>query len=99
MAALGPFGQCVVPNQVWCIDFKRAFQIRQWRDLLPIDANRRLQPVPAGCEIVGNADTWEVRQVLESAFREFGLPEAIRSDNGPPFASTGLGGLSELRSG
>lgn len=33
---------------------------------------------------------------LESAFREHGLPEAIRSDNGPPFASTGLGGLTEL---
>jgi hypothetical protein len=37
-----------------------------------------------------------VRQVLERAFREYGLPWAIRTDNGPPFASVGLGGLSPL---
>jgi len=34
--------------------------------------------------------------VFEAAFCEFGLPIAIRSDNGPPFASTGVGGLSQL---
>jgi putative transposase len=34
--------------------------------------------------------------VLDSAFREFGVPSAIRSDNGPPFASTGAGGLTSL---
>ena len=34
--------------------------------------------------------------VLESAFREYGLPARIRSDNGSPFASTGVGGLSRL---
>jgi hypothetical protein len=37
-----------------------------------------------------------VRRALERVFEEFGLPEAIRSDNGAPFASRGLGGLSEL---
>ncbi len=37
-----------------------------------------------------------VQRVLESAFAEFGLPAAIRSDNGPPFASTGAGGLTAL---
>ena len=36
------------------------------------------------------------RQVLERVFREYGLPGAIRSDNGPPFASVGLGSLSGL---
>ena len=37
-----------------------------------------------------------VRPVLEAAFCDFGLPQAIRSDNGPPFAATGAGGLSAL---
>jgi hypothetical protein len=36
------------------------------------------------------------RGIFEAAFREYGLPEAIRTDNGPPFATTGLGGLSRL---
>ena len=34
--------------------------------------------------------------MLEAAFREFGLPHRLRSDNGPPFASCGAGGLSQL---
>jgi hypothetical protein len=37
-----------------------------------------------------------VRPVFEAVFREHGLPRAIRSDNGPPFASVGAGGLSPL---
>lgn len=37
-----------------------------------------------------------MRPILEAAFREYGLPTVIRSDNGTPFASTGLGGLSSL---
>jgi transposase len=46
------------------------------------------------CEIVEDPDGDAVRSVLDSAFREFGLPTAIRSDHGPPFASTGAGGLT-----
>jgi transposase InsO family protein len=91
-----PFGQCVAPNQVWCIDFKGHFKYGNGETCYPLTLTDAFSRFLLRCEIVGNADTWEVRQVLESAFREFGLPEAIRSDNGPPFASTGLGGLSEL---
>jgi putative transposase len=45
---------------------------------------------------VDRPDGEHVWPVLEAAFREYGLPRAIRSDNGPPFASTGAGGLSSL---
>jgi transposase InsO family protein len=37
-----------------------------------------------------------VQAVFESAFREFGLPDAIRTDNGPPFSTLAAGGLSRL---
>ena len=37
-----------------------------------------------------------MRRVIDRAFRAYGLPRAIRTDNGPPFASVGLGGLTTL---
>jgi putative transposase len=48
------------------------------------------------CQALGRSDTEHVWPVLDAAFREFGLPLRLRSDNGPPFASTGAGGLSRL---
>jgi hypothetical protein len=48
------------------------------------------------CEGLVRIDEGAVRPLFESAFREFGLPEAIRTDNGPPFASRTVGGLSRL---
>ena len=48
------------------------------------------------CQAMGRTDTAHVWPVLEAAFYEFGLPYRLRSDNGPPFASRGAGGLSQL---
>jgi hypothetical protein len=46
--------------------------------------------------MAGGTDFARVRPLFEAAFREHGMPLAIRSDNGPPFASCGLAGLSRL---
>ena len=48
------------------------------------------------CQAVGRTDTEHVWPILDAALREYGLPLVLRSDNGPPFASTGAGGLSRL---
>jgi putative transposase len=48
------------------------------------------------CESVANTGDNHVWPILAGAFRDFGLPKALRSDNGPPFASRGAGGLSRL---
>jgi hypothetical protein len=48
------------------------------------------------CQAVEKTDTERVRAIFEAAFREHGLPEAIRTDNGAPFASPAVGGLSRL---
>jgi transposase InsO family protein len=48
------------------------------------------------CEALARPDEAGVRIHLERAFREFGLPDRIRSDNGTPFASAAIGGLSSL---
>lgn len=48
------------------------------------------------CQAVEKTDTEAVRSISEAAFREYGLPLAVRTGNGPPFASRGIGGLSRL---
>jgi hypothetical protein len=48
------------------------------------------------CQQVARTDEPHARAVFESAFREYGLPEAMRTDNGPPFATRAVAGLSRL---
>jgi len=48
------------------------------------------------CEALAEPDGREVQRIFDSSFQEFGLPATIRSDNGPPFASTGAGGLTQV---
>jgi hypothetical protein len=48
------------------------------------------------CQAVASLEEKYARALLETAFREYGLPAAIRTDNGSPFASVALAGLSEL---
>ncbi|MBI1357766.1 MAG: DDE-type integrase/transposase/recombinase, partial [Acidobacteria bacterium] len=48
------------------------------------------------CQALDRGDTDHVKPLLEAAFREYGLPLRMRSDNGAPFAATGVGGLSRL---
>ena len=95
LAVSRPFAAVEAPNDLWCIDFKGWFRTRDGERCDPLtlsDADSRyllacraMRPIAA-----------EVDRVSDAAFREYGLPRAIRSDNGPPFASTGAGGLTRL---
>lgn len=90
-----PFLEVTAPNDVWCIDFKGWFRTGDGRRCDPLtitDADSRFLLV---CRIV-DPRTEPVRAVVEEAFQTHGLPRAIRSDNGAPFASTGAAGLSRL---
>jgi len=83
------------PNEEWSIDFKGWFRTRDGERCDPLTiadtasryllAARIVEPTRAG-----------VRLALERVFAAAGLPQAIRSDNGAPFGSTGAGGLSSL---
>ena len=91
-----PFAGAVTPNDVWAIDFKGWFRTTDGMRIDPLtvqDAASRYLVVCAGLERPTGA---AARRVLERAFREYGLPRAIRTDNGPPFAGVGLGSLSPL---
>jgi transposase InsO family protein len=90
-----PFAPVEAPNDLWCIDFKGWFRTGDGKRCDPLtlsDADSRYLLVCRGV-----APTLDgVDPVVDAAFRRHGLPLAIRSDNGPPFAGNGAAGLSRL---
>lgn len=96
-AAPAPVTYGKVSNQTWCADFKGWWRTQDGERCEPLtitDASSRyLLRLQA---MRGSTACPMVQPVFLAAFREFGLPEAIRTDNGPPFSSTGLCGLSKL---
>ena len=91
-----PFAAAAEPNAVWTADFKGCFRTGDGRRCDPLTLSDAMSRYLLRCQDVGRPDHEHVRTVFEAAFCEFGLPRAIRSDNGPPFASTAAGGLSAL---
>jgi len=91
-----PFSGCEEPNAVWCIDFKGWFYTGDGIKCYPLTLIDAFTRYLLRCEALCDPDGAHVRSILDSAFVEFGLPRAIRSDGGPPFASTGPARLTEL---
>lgn len=81
------------PNRVWCADFKGAVGGSRCNPLTITDGFSRYLLC---CKALKSTTTQPVLKVFERTFREFGLPDAIRTDNGPPFSSLAPGGLSRL---
>ena len=94
--ASAPFGACAAANDVWCMDFKGWFLTGDATRCEPFTLSDAHSRYLLRCQVLGRNDTDHVWPVLDAALREFGLPRALRSDNGPPFASRGAGGLSRL---
>lgn len=91
-----PFAAAVEPNDLWPIDFKGWFRTGDGVRIDPLTVQDAASRYLLVCQDLPRPRGRQARQVLERAFREYGLPRAIRSDNGPPFASVGLGSLSPL---
>ena len=90
-----PFAAVRAANDAWCIDFKGWFRTGDGRRCDPLtvtDAFSRYLLAVQAMEPVTSA----VQAKMDALFKEHGLPAAIRSDNGPPFASAGAGGLTRL---
>lgn len=88
--------EAAAPNEVWSVDFKGEFRTRDGRYCYPLTASDAYSRFLLGCEGLGSPSTLGARACFEQLFRAYGLPQAIRSDNGTPFASTALRGLSRL---
>ena len=91
-----PFAGCDAPNDVWCIDFKGWFVTGDGFRCYPLTLLDAFSRYLLRCEALLDPDGHHVQRILDSAFQEFGLPDAIRSDGGPPFASTGPALLTQL---
>ncbi len=91
-----PFQAVDAPNAAWCADFKGWFRTGDGERCDPLTISDGMSRFLLRCEAVDEPDGAHVRPAFDAAFCEFGLPLSIRSDNGPPFASVGAGGLSQL---
>lgn len=91
-----PFLECNRPNRVWSADFKGQFRTADGKLCYPLTITDNFSRFILLCRGLQRPTHDEVRLWFESTFRRYGLPEAIRTDNGSPFASVGLGGLSRL---
>ncbi len=91
-----PFAAADEPNHVWCGDFKGWFRTQDGDRIDPLTLSDARSRYLLRCQAVEKTDTEAVRAICEAAFREYGMPWAIRTDNGPPFASRALAGLSRL---
>jgi transposase InsO family protein len=94
--ATKPFASATGPNAVWCVDFKGWFRLGNGKRCYPLTLIDAYSRYLLRCEALLDPDTKHVQPIFDSAFEEFGTPTSIRSDNGPPFASTGPGGLTKL---
>jgi putative transposase len=84
------------PNDLWTTDFKGHFRTRDGRYCYPLTVADQHTRYLLACHGLRSTKGVGVRPVFERLFREYGLPRAIRSDNGAPFATAGLHGLSQL---
>jgi len=90
-----PFHAVSAANDVWCADFKGWFRTADGVRCDPLTISDAHSRYLLECRIVPPTQEG-VRPRFLHAFRQFGLPLAIRTDNGSPFASHGAGGLSRL---
>lgn len=91
-----PFLDCDHPNKVWSADFKGQFRTGDGKLCYPLTITDNYSRFILLCRGLQRPTHDQVKPWFEETFRRYGLPEAIRTDNGSPFASVGLGGLSRL---
>jgi putative transposase len=85
------------PNDLWCADYKGEFMLADRRYCYPLTITDFASRYLLCCEALATTKEIYAFTVFERAFKDFGLPRAIRSDNGHPFASTSaFFGLSKL---
>jgi transposase InsO family protein len=95
-APAAPLAPITQPNDVWTTDFKGEFRTGDGVYCYPLTLRDGFSRYVLRCDALLTKRSDVVRRRFERAFAEYGLPDRIRSDNGGPFAATGLTRLSHL---
>jgi transposase InsO family protein len=88
--------EATAPNDVWCIDYKGQFRLGDGTYCYPLTITDQCSRYLLCCDGMAAISDEEAREVCQEVFRTYGLPAVMRSDNGVPFSSTGLAGLTKL---
>jgi putative transposase len=89
--------QATRPSDLWCADYKGEFMLADRRYCYPLTITDFASRYLLCCDALGSTQEMYAFTVFERAFKDFGLPLAIRTDNGVPFASrSAFFGLSKL---
>jgi putative transposase len=92
-----PLSRPVAPNDLWCADYKGEFMLADRRYCYPLTVTDFASRYLIGCEALSTTQERFAFSVFEQVFNEFGLPRAIRTDNGVPFSCTrAIFGLNKL---
>lgn len=90
------FSACHACNELWSADFKGDFALGDRVRCYPLTVTDNYSRYLLQCQALTRHDAPAVRQSMQRVFREYGMPYSIRTDNGAPFASLAVGGLSAL---
>ena len=91
-----PFSDCAGPNHSWSADFKGDFAMGNGRRCYPLTITDNFSRYLFLCRALEHPTYQAVKPWFEWVFREYGLPQSMRTDNGVPFASMAVGGISQL---
>jgi putative transposase len=94
--SLSPMSHATAPNQVWSADFKGWFRCLDGKRCDPLTISDGYSRYVLRCQVMESMEEGPAQRVFRAAFDEYGLPDGMRNDNGEPFASVGIGGLSRL---
>lgn len=82
-----PLSDAHSPNGLWCADYKGEFMLGNQQYCYPLTITDYRSRYLLACESLDSTKSTFAFTVFERVFKEFGLPDAIRTDNGVPFAS------------
>ena len=82
-----PLNHVTEPNQLWCADYKGEFMLGNKQYCYPLTITDYASRYLLTCDALASTREEFAFEVFTRAFKEFGLPESLRTDNGVPFAS------------